>query len=70
MHGLNLMQHYLKDREAWHAAVHEATKSQTQHYLLNNNNIRLYPLVFITPKRNCQINRNNNHHNHTNVLHS
>ena len=33
--SLSKLQETVKDREAWHAAVHGATNSQTQ---LNNNN--------------------------------
>ena len=33
--SLSKLREIVKDKEAWHAAVHEATKSQMQ---LNNNN--------------------------------
>ena len=36
--SLSKFQEIVKDREAWHAAVHGVTKSQTQLKSLNNNN--------------------------------
>ena len=36
--SLSRLQEMVKDREAWHAAVHGVTKSQTQQRLNNNNN--------------------------------
>ena len=40
--GLSKLQEMVKDREAWHAAVHGVTKSQTQ--LSNNNSNNNYIL--------------------------
>ena len=39
--NLSKFQEIVKDREAWHAAVHRVAKSQTQLRLNNSNNITL-----------------------------
>ena len=39
--NLSKLQEIVKDREAWHAAVHRVAKSQTQLRLNNSNNITL-----------------------------
>ena len=39
--NLSKFQEIVKDREAWHAAVHGVTKSQTQLKSPNNNTVGL-----------------------------
>ena len=39
--SLNKLQEIVKDREAWRAAAHGVTKSQTRQQLNNNNNVCL-----------------------------
>ena len=39
--SLREFQEMVKDREAWHAAIHGVTKSNTTEWL-NNNNIKAY----------------------------
>ena len=38
-HNLRKLQEIVKDREAWHAAIHRVTESDTTEWLNNNNNL-------------------------------
>ena len=40
--SLSKLRETVKDRDAWHAAVHGVTKSQTRQQLNHNNNTFIY----------------------------
>ena len=44
--SLSKLQELVKDREAWHAAVHGAVKSQTNNNKANNN-LKLPNLIYL-----------------------